>query len=99
MCGKKLKGKQKKWCSRKCNWAYTAQHRWTNAKRKLKESNAWWQCAHCKNFTQKIEVNHIVPCRGAHGKWGCHHHANNLELICKSCHQTETNAQRARGWT
>ena len=99
MCGKKLTGRQKKWCSKKCAWKHTSEHRWTNAKKALKAANAYYRCAHCGINTQKIEVNHIIPCKGKHGTWGCHHHSDNLELLCHQCHVNETNKQRERNWT
>lgn len=98
LCNKKLTGRQKTWCSRQCSREYTRNHRWTNAKAHIKKEGAWYQCSHCQEFTKTIEVNHIVPCKGKHGQWGCHHHETNLELVCRPCHKIETNKQRARGW-
>ena len=111
-CGTKLKGRQTRWCSRKCSRENTKQHRWTQAKAAAKADAAWWKCARakfidgtteqsdwglsgCLGFTQEPEVNHIIPCKGKHGVWGCHHHADNLEVLCKPCHRAETNRQRA----
>ena len=98
LCGKKLSGRQTRWCSRKCSNTIRDNHRWTNAKGVIKRLNAYYQCAHCEEFTQTIEVNHIVPCKGKHGVWGCHHHQENLELLCKPCHKVVTDRQRKNGW-
>lgn len=51
----------------------------------------------CLVFTQKPEVNHLEPIRGAHGTWGCHHHAIGLEVLCRPCHLKVTARQRAEG--
>ena len=51
----------------------------------------------CLGVTQKPEVNHIEPCVGKHGVWGCHHHEENLEVLCRPCHLAETNTQRKEG--
>ncbi|MBI5245971.1 MAG: HNH endonuclease [Elusimicrobia bacterium] len=34
-----------------------------------------------------LEVNHIEPCRGAHGTLSCAHHQANLETLCAPCHR------------
>ena len=112
-CGKPLTGRQKIWCSRSCVRANTANHRWTQAKAKAKAEVTWYRCKNshdsttdgilfyakggCLGFTQEPEVNHIVPCKGKHGVWGCHHHQDNLEVLCKPCHQAETKRQRKNG--
>jgi hypothetical protein len=42
----------------------------------------------------RLEVNHIVPCRGKHGQLSCAHHLDNLETLCPACHKTHTAALR-----
>ena len=42
--------------------------------------------------TDRMEVNHRVPCRGKHGKLSCDHHLENLETLCPSCHSAHTRA-------
>lgn len=60
---------------------------------------AWYECARCGYLHKRtnIQVNHIVPCKGKHGTWGCHHHSANLEVLCKECHLETTAEQRAKG--
>jgi hypothetical protein len=96
-CGNKLTGRRKRWCSRTCDRAFVANHRWTQAKAAAKKASTWFQCARCSGFFQQVEVNHIVPCKGRHGVWGCHHHLDNLEVLCKPCHLTTTQQQRKNG--
>lgn len=49
----------------------------------------------CQGFTQKPEVDHIEPCNGKHGVWGCHHHLDNLRVLCPPCHKKVTAQQAA----
>ncbi|HTD38765.1 MAG TPA: HNH endonuclease [Candidatus Limnocylindrales bacterium] len=42
--------------------------------------------------TTRLEVNHIVPCRGKHAALDCAHHLDNLETLCPPCHKTHTAA-------
>jgi len=44
----------------------------------------------------RMEVNHRVPCRGAHGSLSCAHHLDNLETLCPTCHREYTSAVRRR---
>ena len=47
--------------------------------------------------TERLEVNHIVPCRGKHRALDCAHHLDNLETLCLPCHQAHTSSlPRAR---
>lgn len=98
-CDKKLTGRQQRWCSRKCNRSYVEQHRFTNAKAAAKKRVTFYRCESCGEFHQQVEVNHIVPCKGMHKQFGCWHHSDNLEVLCRDCHREETNKQRKRGWT
>lgn len=41
----------------------------------------------------RLEVNHLVPIHGKHGQWGCHHHLDGLETLCRPCHVAETARQ------
>ena len=42
--------------------------------------------------TARMEVNHIVPCRGRHKALDCAHHLDNLETLCPPCHKEHTAA-------
>jgi hypothetical protein len=42
--------------------------------------------------TERMEVNHRVPCRGKHGTLSCDHHLDNLETLCPGCHAEHTRA-------
>jgi len=44
--------------------------------------------------TQRMEVNHRIPCRGRHGTLSCDHHLDNLETLCVTCHAKHTKALR-----
>ena len=44
--------------------------------------------------TRALEVNHIVPRKGAGYSFGCWNHLDNLETLCHACHVKVTNAQR-----
>jgi 5-methylcytosine-specific restriction endonuclease McrA len=111
MCGADLTGRQRRFCSRQCARDFVANHRWTQARAKAKKAQTYFMCARaiptnegfiggdsdCLIFTTKPEVNHIVPCKGKHGTWGCHHHQENLEVLCRPCHLKETARQRQEG--
>lgn len=96
-CGKTLTGRRTKWCSKKCSRHFVASHRWTQAKAEAKKRRQAFQCEHCEGYFKEVEVNHIEPCLGKHGVWGCHHHQNNLEVLCPPCHRIQTNRQRSEG--
>jgi len=44
--------------------------------------------------TQRMEVNHRIPCRGKHGTLSCDHHLDNLETLCVACHRILTLTDR-----
>jgi hypothetical protein len=44
--------------------------------------------------TERMEVNHRVPCRGKHGALSCDHHLVNLETLCVACHRRLTETDR-----
>lgn len=45
----------------------------------------------------QLEVNHVVPCLGAHRENSCAHHLDGLIVLCHPCHVAETNRQRRAG--
>jgi 5-methylcytosine-specific restriction endonuclease McrA len=47
-----------------------------------------------EKLTSRLEVNHIVPCRGKHRALDCAHHQENLETLCPQCHKVHTSALR-----
>jgi 5-methylcytosine-specific restriction endonuclease McrA len=91
LCGTALGPKRRRWCSRACQWRFTINHRWTQARREARRRDRN-QCTTCGSTTS-LEVNHIVPRVGAGYGWGCHHHQANLQTLCHSCHVKVTNAQ------
>lgn len=99
LCGRELKGKQRVWCGKRCANAYRAQHHWTLARAAAKRRDGY-RCRHCgtgrENPTANLEVNHVVPRLGQGYGWGCWHHLDNLESLCRACHRKVTNAQRAQ---
>jgi hypothetical protein len=96
-CGKKLRGRQTKYCSVGHRKEVVNNHRWTQARAAAKARVTFYKCERCGEFTDKVEVNHVDPILGKHGSWGCHHHQDGLEVLCKPCHLETTNAQRAEG--
>ena len=48
-----------------------------------------------RRVDERLEVNHLVPCLGAHGELSCSHHLGNLETLCAPCHRALT-ADQAR---
>jgi 5-methylcytosine-specific restriction endonuclease McrA len=42
----------------------------------------------------RLEVNHILPLRGAYRVVTCANHLTNLEVLCHRCHNAATAAQR-----
>jgi hypothetical protein len=96
-CGKELRGRRTRWCSRKCNREFVANHRWTQAKAAAKKAATFYQCAMCGGYVAKVEVDHIEACLGKHGIWGCHHHQDNLRVLCPPCHRQVTKQQHEQG--
>jgi len=59
------------------------------------EYNAAMRTYRAAKKTQRMEVNHRIPCRGKHGTLSCDHHLDNLETLCPSCHAEHTRGLRA----
>lgn len=96
-CGRKLTGRKRTFCSVEHRKAVVNNHRWTQAKAAAKERVTYYRCEGCGHFVTKVEVNHKEPCKGKHGVWGCHHHQENLEVLCRPCHLAATAEQRKAG--
>lgn len=92
-CGKKLTGRQERWCSSKCNTEYYEQHYWTS-RRKAALKRDKHKCVKCGQPEVKLEVNHINPLIGSGYNLSCKHHLENLETVCHPCHVQITNQQR-----
>lgn len=61
----------------------------------------WWKAVvaaiAAEVQARSLEVNHKTPILGRHGEQGCHHHQDELEVLCHRHHVVETNRQRAAG--
>jgi len=64
-----------------------------------------YQCSHCNQYhpAKDVQVDHIIPC----GSLRCaedipqfvtrlYCEADNLQVLCKTCHQAKTNKERKR---
>jgi 5-methylcytosine-specific restriction endonuclease McrA len=103
-CGKKLVGRQTRWCSdrtwgggSKCarlfHEVFERNHDWNDARKAaLKRDRN--RCVKCGS-TDRLEVNHIVPREGRGYGRGCWHHLDGLETLCHDCH-VETTRQQAQ---
>ena len=82
-CGGPLTGKQTRWCPG-CSDLYAQNHLWNVARptRRLRDGS---QCVKCGS-RDRLEVHHIISCKGQHAIPGCHHHQSNLVTLCHSCH-------------
>jgi 5-methylcytosine-specific restriction endonuclease McrA len=100
-CGKKLVGRQRRWCAGDCNYYFAMNHKYSWARkvvlRAARLTARLYCCAKCGDETSAPEVNHKVPCLGRHGTFGCDHHQSNLEVLCRPCHLDETKKQRYSG--
>ena len=77
-----------------CSWCAAplpkGRRMWCRARRAAKRRDKY-ACVRCGGG-RPIEVNHIVPCLGAHGTLSCAHHLENLETLCVPCHRVHTAA-------
>ncbi len=94
-CGNKLVGRRRKWCSDQCSKIWWNNHIYSAA-RKCAKRRDHYKCVKCGS-KYKLEVNHIKPCLGAHGRRSCKHHIENLETLCHDCHLEVTQQQRLSG--
>lgn len=103
-CGATLTGRQRRWCSDRCQFEWRREHDWGSARSAAVERDDH-TCRHCgarerydwRNPAEavRLEVNHIDPREGRGYGFGCHNHLDNLETLCTPCHRTVTNAQAA----
>ena len=91
-CGSELPARRRSWCSSACQRLFEDNHVWSLARRR-KRRRAKYRCETCGS-REHLEVNHIVPVVGAGYALSCHHHLDNLELLCRACHVQVTNRQR-----
>lgn len=83
-CGRKLTGRQQRWCSQECAFGWYNEHLWSFA-RKTAMVRANWRCVSCGKRAE--EVDHIKPRLGMPiGKPSCLHHQSNLRALCHTCH-------------
>lgn len=100
-CGKQLPRtksgaihKTRMWCSRSCQWTFVRNHKWKLArKHAIKRDGGCLTCG----AVELLEVNHIhsLKDQGATYAFGCQHHLDNLETLCRKHHVIVTKAQRA----
>jgi 5-methylcytosine-specific restriction endonuclease McrA len=107
-CGAELPKRRRTWCSDRCADRFWKNHWWTLARRAVKRRDNY-RCTRCGHkpparsdprykrlrATDRLEVNHIEPARGAHRALSCLHHLDNLEALCLACHRAVTGEQRA----
>lgn len=84
------------WCSNSCFLVWRKNHIWRFARTaaRRRDKYACTICFQGKHHGIAIEVNHIIPLRGRGYTYGCVHHLDNLETLCKQHHQEKTNQQR-----
>ena len=102
-CGKELARtksgaihKTRTFCSPAHRALFSMNHRWNWARDKAlaRDKHA---CVRCGS-TEHLEVNHIhaLADQGIKGyAFGCHHHIDNLETLCREHHVEVTKQQRA----
>lgn len=96
-CNAELTGRRTSWCSKACSQTFLDNHYWAFAREECLRRDQR-QCIGCgADWHANLQVNHITPILGKHGKTGCWHHLDGLETLCHACHVNATNAQRAAG--
>lgn len=92
-CGKKLKGRQRRWASVDCrNLAATVYYvisgNTTYLRKLRKIIIGGYYCEVCLKQESKLELDHLIPVK--HGGGGCW--LSNYQFKCKHCHRIKTNA-------
>ena len=88
-------------CKKACSDLFSLNHNWSWARRAAVRRDKG-QCIQCgvserKPPYAKLEVNHIhsLADQGMRGyAFGCHHHLDNLETLCRPHHVEVTTEQR-----
>ena len=93
-CGTPVPKGRRMWCRDRCATVFWKNHWWPRARRAAKRRDKY-ACVRCGGG-RPLEVNHIVPCLGAHGTPSCAHHLANLETLCVACHRVHTAAHSAK---
>ena len=91
LCGRTLRGRQRRWCSKSCENVFWRNHYWAWARRAAMRRDRR-RCVRC-GVGSSLEVNHIVPRNGRGMNAGCIHHLVNLETLCHAHHLVETRRQ------
>jgi hypothetical protein len=101
-CGRQLTGKLTWFCRSPawCRTVYLANHDWTMAKgiALRRSGDGYKRMARCIRSNCEhpvLEVNHITPRNGGGYQLGCHHHQDNLEVLCHDHHREVTAEQRS----
>ena len=88
-------------CKRACSDLFSMNHNWGWARRAAirRDKGRCVTCGVAQNAPDwaKLEVNHIhsLADQGIKGyAFGCHHHLDNLETLCRPHHVEVTTAQR-----
>jgi hypothetical protein len=107
-CGKPLVGRNRWFCptpygkayspGESCRANYAVNHFWSEARAEALRRTGG-KCSGCGEVPPEdallgLEVNHIVPRNGGGYGPGCHHHQENLQVLCHSGHLEVTAEQR-----
>lgn len=99
-CGELLLGRRTAWCSEACEANDRRQHIWGVARDAVLHRDGH-VCVLCGS-SDRLEVNHRTPRVGRGYLTGCWNHHDNLETVCKPCHNSITREQIAsrkqQGW-
>ena len=101
-CGKPLQGKLTWFCRSPawCRDLYLSNHDWGYARAiALRRASPRGRkddavCIRPACDDERLEVNHIKARNGMGYQLGCHHHQDNLEVLCHSHHLAVTALQR-----
>lgn len=83
-CGKKLTGRQRHYCSRKCGHNYYAHFNWSSLREIILKRDRY-KCLRCGS-RDYLEVDHKVAIVNG----GNFFDRENLQTLCRKCHGTKT---------